>query len=117
MEEDILNPTFSNNTVEHFSKTILLSILVNILERIQLCLSMDYDGIEYLNIVGHSQGAYQAIDGEICITNFNDINSSFCDTNFLTTKVGNLKKDEQHLPKILCHGIGSLKDNETSKRS
>jgi hypothetical protein len=40
VEEDILNPTFSNNTVEHFSKTILLSILVNILERIQLCLSM-----------------------------------------------------------------------------
>jgi hypothetical protein len=37
-------------------------------------------GMEYLNIVGHSQGAYQAIDDEICITNFNDINSSFCDT-------------------------------------
>jgi hypothetical protein len=42
--------------------------------------------MEYLNIVGHFQGTYEPLDGEIGVTNFNYINSSFCDANCLVTK-------------------------------
>ena len=35
--------------------------------------------MEYLNILG--QGTYEALDGEIGVTNFNYINSSYCDAN------------------------------------
>jgi hypothetical protein len=50
---------------------------------------MSVSTMEYLNIVGHFQGTYEALDGEIGITNFNYINSSICGANCLVTNVKN----------------------------
>ena len=47
---------------------------------------------EYLKIVGHFRGIFEALDGEIRVTNFNYINSSFCDSNYMITNVNQRRK-------------------------
>ena len=48
--------------------------------------------IECLKIVGHFRGIFEALDGEIRVTNFNYINSSFCDSNYMITNVNQRRK-------------------------
>ena len=51
--------------------------------------------MEYLNIVAHFQGTYEALDGEIGVANFNYIKSSFCMTHAIAwLRNINLKKTQ-----------------------
>ena len=72
--------------------------------------------MEYLNIVAHFQGTYEALDGEIGVANFNYIKSSFCMTtcNCLVTKYKSKKTPKQRgtLTRTICRAQAGLKDNE-----
>ena len=47
---------------------------------------------KFLNNIDYFHGIYQALDDKIRITNFNYIDSSFCDAKFLITKAKKLKQ-------------------------
>jgi hypothetical protein len=66
--------------------------------------------MEYLNILGHFlQGTYEVLDGKISVTNFNYINSSYCDANCLVTNVKKTLKQRRTLTRTLCRGTGRFK--------
>jgi hypothetical protein len=81
----MMRKMMKKTTMSKLCSKSLIAIKPWIIKKAAWIMQACHSTIECLKIVGRFRGIFEALDGEIRVTNFNYINSSFCNSNFMIT--------------------------------